>query len=141
MTARRRINKMAAADLRYVVRTLNQVRRIANAFDAEVLAEVLAKHVGASVAFPCQFLDDVGQYLPQYLPPPKHCAECGGYLDGGINPARADARYCSPRCRQSAYRKRVTDRTDVSKAPPVTCDGSDPRSGQPICNDFREAAE
>lgn len=40
---------------------------------------------------------------PAYL---ARCVEC----DALYVPARADARYCSPACRQSAYRRRKADR-------------------------------
>ena len=39
----------------------------------------------------------------------KHCATCGN----GFEATRSDGEYCSGRCRQRAYRQRVTDNESV----------------------------
>jgi hypothetical protein len=41
--------------------------------------------------------------------PSRPCAQCGEPFE----PRRDDAQFCSPRCRQKAYRKRVTDNNKV----------------------------
>ena len=47
------------------------------------------------------------------------CVHCGG----SFTPSRSDARFCSNRCRQAAYRRRVTAST-VAEA--RYCDGEQP---------------
>lgn len=90
----------------FVLRTLAHLNRIADArIGHEQLAAFLIRHgvtkdTAGSLG---QFLTDVAYYMPD--DPVPVCAECGGDWDE----ARADRRYCSTRCRQRAYRKRVTD--------------------------------
>lgn len=61
------------------------------------------------VAFIGTYFSDVWHYMDKLKPPqPKRCAECG---DDGADMDRANMRYCSPKCRQKAYRKRVMDKT------------------------------
>src|SRR5262249_39290 len=43
------------------------------------------------------------------------CQACGGFF----RPKRRDAVYCSPACRQRAYRKRVTDKRPDVEVPPT----------------------
>jgi predicted nucleic acid-binding Zn ribbon protein len=122
--------------LQYVLRTFDRLRRIANRIDAETLAELLAKHVGWDrIAYPAQFADDVNCYMREYIQkhPNRHCIECGTPLNCLYD--RADARYCSPACRQKAYRKRVMARTSLAAARAVTCDASDPCGEHPIRNE------
>jgi endogenous inhibitor of DNA gyrase (YacG/DUF329 family) len=42
--------------------------------------------------------------------PSRPCSECGEHFE----PRRSDARFCSPRCKQKAYRKRVTDNNSAA---------------------------
>ena len=55
------------------------------------------------------------------------CAHCGG----SFIPSRVDARYCSNRCRQSAYRKRVTPSTAAETR---CCDEAQPTPSDPPNN-------
>jgi len=58
----------------------------------------------------------------------RDCAVCGKTFA----PTRADAQYCSGACRQTAYRKRVTD-NQVSAVPAATVtDNGDVRDAQQI---------
>ncbi len=43
---------------------------------------------------------------------PRVCEACGEEFQ----PKRFDARYCSPACRQKAYRERTSDRSEVSRS-------------------------
>lgn len=54
----------------------------------------------------------------------KHCAAPG--CTAVFTPSRSDGRYCSPRCRQVAYRCRVTAKTIPGLLPrlPVTTEGA-----------------
>jgi hypothetical protein len=48
----------------------------------------------------------------------KHCAAPG--CTTIFTPSRSDGRYCSPRCRQMAYRCRVTAKRGSDSVPPIT---------------------
>jgi hypothetical protein len=55
--------------------------------------------------------------LPPQNGEPVRCAECGRACEPRTNSsrrARSDTRYCSSKCRQKAYRKRITGQRLVS---------------------------
>jgi hypothetical protein len=82
------------------------------------VAAALAPHVeGSLIQELGEFLETVAYYMKkiqtkeQYDPLPK-CIECGKDIEHDLTvyeTYRKDVRYCSPRCRQRAYRKRVTE--------------------------------
>jgi hypothetical protein len=54
------------------------------------------------------YFEDVWQYMKELKPEQKRiCAECGDDSADRLYD-RSDTRYCSAKCRQKAYRKRVT---------------------------------
>jgi hypothetical protein len=86
-----------------------------------------------------ELLDDIGRELADLRGKP-HCRQCGNDINDkrgdDEEDARTDARYCSAKCRQRAYRKRVTARTPnarIAITNPAFCDGS-PRVAEPIRN-------
>ena len=61
----------------------------------------------------------------------KACTECGATFTVSGGPGkgkRADARFCSDRCRQRAHRKAVTDKTKVRVEPLISRDAPPPMS-------------
>jgi len=46
----------------------------------------------------------------------RDCEDCGKSFE----PTRADAQYCSDACRQTAYRRRVTDKRKGKLSPPLS---------------------
>jgi hypothetical protein len=107
-------------DVRYVLRTLARLNGIAHKIDAEDLAPYLRRDL---LRYLSLYLSDVDEYAGK-LPPKRRCFECGHELDCFAYKARSDARYCSPRCRQKAHRKRVTARTSPATPEALRCDGS-----------------
>jgi hypothetical protein len=100
--------------LRYVLRTLGRLKRIANKVPAEQLAAALQPHLHSErLSYLSRYLSDVAEYANQAAK--RQCAVCGLELDSRIYSVRSDARYCSPGCRQKAYRKRVTARASPTK--------------------------
>jgi hypothetical protein len=101
--------------LKSVLRTLARLRDVARV-PAQDMAEALLPHLKA------QHLIEVATYLERVggrmlaQQANKKCAVCGSPLgieavDGRelkLNFIRADACYCSAKCKQKAYRKRVT---------------------------------
>lgn len=97
-----------------VLRTLTRLQMVRHA-PAEDLAAALSPY------FKAQHLIEVASYLERVgarmytKQSKKKCAECGGTLDSTIVDGRerqlrfvrADIRYCSVKCKQKAYRKRV----------------------------------
>jgi hypothetical protein len=101
-----------------VLRTLARVEALGRLGGYEDVAAALSPHVeGSRIQALGEFLDTVAHYMKkiqtteQYDPRPK-CIECGDDIEYDLTVHenyRKDVRYCSARCRQRAYRKRVTE--------------------------------
>jgi hypothetical protein len=97
-----------SSDLQRLMRAVKIIARLADKYEQEEVAEALLKHCSHrerdAVSYVGTYLGDVWHFLRKahYEALPR-CRECGADAGG-----RADARYCSPGCRQRAYRKRVT---------------------------------
>ena len=120
--------------MRFILRTLKRLVRIAWRVDAERLAGELVRH-GLSthyVKFPHDYLGDVFEYMEKLMPKRTFvCAGCG--KEHAYEPRR---RYCGKRCRQRAYRKRIAchARTAIrNKRPKMTdsCSSSESYPSQP----------
>jgi hypothetical protein len=112
-------------DLRFTLRTLARLRRMAHKLNAKLLAEVLVPDAlsrGDLRALET-YLGDIVEYAKD-LTPKRHCATCGDELDSAFSYMRSDACYCSRRCRQKAYRKRVTARASPATIEPSQRDAS-----------------
>jgi hypothetical protein len=104
-------------------RLLRRAKNLAFKIETKDFAEYLVARgydsESAEAGFVGQWFDDVWQYMQKLkLPQTRICAECGDE-DADRLYARSDARYCSAKCRQKAYRKRVTDKA-TSHATSVT---------------------
>ena len=103
-----------SSDLESLMRAVKTIERLAHKYDHEALAAALLKDCSRkdreAVAFVGLYLHDVWrEHLrgPDQASWPR-CYECGRDIERPDGDPRADARYCSPKCRQRAYRKRVT---------------------------------
>jgi hypothetical protein len=119
----------APLSYQFVRCTLARMKTLAQV-DDKVLATELPKIL--NVREPKGLIDRLVSYLEGVAshmeePPAPTCSECGKELDakwrelakaaavsyqtilqdGGIKNARSDRRYCSPKCRQRAYRRRL----------------------------------
>ena len=119
----------APLSYQFVRRTLARMKVLAQV-DDKVLAAALPKIL--NVREPKGLIDRLVSYLEGVAshmdePPARTCAECGKELDakwrelaraagvsyqtilqdGGFRNPRSDQRYCSPKCRQRAYRQRL----------------------------------
>jgi hypothetical protein len=107
--------------LHTVLRTLARLRKMLGVPPKD-LAAALSPHLKAYHLIECaKYLENVGAHM--HLSADKKCAECGSGFHNltGLNEialrfTRADARYCSAKCKQKAYRKRVTAAT----SPPMS---------------------
>jgi predicted nucleic acid-binding Zn ribbon protein len=95
-----------------VLRTLARVEALGKLGSRnEDVAAALAPHVnGARIQSLGEFLETVAQYMKklqtaEQYDPVRLCVVCGREMDSG----RANVQFCSPKCRQKAYRKRVTE--------------------------------
>jgi len=89
--------------LQSIRRTLVRLNTVTR-YSEEAIAKALLPHVKADqIQFLSEYLSDVAELMRKDDVVVRRCAECGDSI-----PSRTDARYCSPRCRQRAYRKRVT---------------------------------
>ncbi len=97
----------------FVRRTLERLRMIEAKIDARVLAEELARRGCTSWNY--SYLSDVWDYMRESGDPNAHphgaCDHCGAPIYRDSNAAR----FCSNRCRQSAYRLRLKQRGGGSK--------------------------
>jgi hypothetical protein len=97
-------------------RLLRRAEKLAWQIDQEAFAEYLVARGydsnSAEADFVGQWFDDVWWYMKKLRPAKDGpmCAECGQECD------RLNSRYCSSRCRQKAYRKRVTDKASPRPA-------------------------
>jgi len=103
-----------ASDLQDLMRAVKIIAKLARKYQQEDVAAALLKHCTqrerADVPFIGQYLVDVWElYCKAEEAAEPRCAECGNSIHEWKDEfARSDARYCSQKCRQRAYRKRVT---------------------------------
>ena len=94
-----------------VLRTLARVEALEKLGRYEDVAAALAPHVnGMRIQGLGEFLDTVACYMKklqteEQYSPSRLCVVC----DRDIDSERANVRFCSPKCRQKAYRERVMD--------------------------------
>jgi hypothetical protein len=93
------------------------INRLANKYREEEVATALMKHWSRRerdiAAFVGTWLTDIWEINRKAESETEpHCCECGANILDNVKyddkDARADARYCSPKCRQRAYRKRYS---------------------------------
>jgi len=101
-------------DVQWVRRTFARLEWLRRRFTPERFADELMKHgvavelwvqIAVSAEFLCHLRDRLDARIGEMPDRTRPCAVCGGH----IWTERSDARYCSPACRQRAYRARVTD--------------------------------
>ena len=122
-------------DLQRLMRAAKVIAKLAWKYRQEDVAAALLKHCTererGDAYLVGSFLDDVQQINRKAENDAEpRCCECGGNIcDAKDRSVRSDARYCSPKCRTRAYRKRVTaDRSANGRkrhAAPA-CDGLPP---------------
>jgi hypothetical protein len=112
-------------DLKFVLRTLTRLKRIADKVPAEQLAAALVpRHLQRErFLYLSTYLRDIVDYAEKFAPK-QQCCECGKEFQSPLYNVRSDARYCSRGCRQKAYRKRVTARASPAKAEASQRDGT-----------------
>jgi hypothetical protein len=122
-------------DLQRLMRAVRIIAKLAWKYRQQDVAAALMKHCTkrerGDAYFIGTYLDDVFQLNRKAEhDAEQHCCECGDSVhERKDRDARSDARYCSPKCRTRAYRKRVTTNRSPNRckrhaAPP--CDGSPP---------------
>jgi hypothetical protein len=110
------------SDLQRLMRAVRVITKVAREYDDEEVAEALMKHCSrkerGEAAFAGGFLEGMWQLNKKAESEAEpRCCECGeNILDAKSTAAaeagreerdpRADTRYCSPKCRTRAYRKR-----------------------------------
>src|SRR5262249_31602541 len=96
---------------------LQVLTRLTNEVFADVMAE-RAPHVRAGdIFFLANFLEGVATAMAKRQEQYRCCAVCGNAIEGKYCKARPDARYCSSKCRQRAYRDRVEQIDRAIRAP------------------------
>src|SRR5215204_4398157 len=100
-------------DLTRFLRAVKVLAKLAHKYPDEAFIEALGCYASvrqeSDVQFVGEFLEGIGRELSDMRREPS-CRECGNYIqydrkyDG--RDARPDAKYCSAKCRQKAYRKR-----------------------------------
>lgn len=110
-----------ASDFRAACRAIRGLRRRLSRLHPEAVAKALdgtgIKH--GDLHFMEDWLSDCRAAMRE--PPKRYCEDCGRILETYVRP---DTKHCSKKCRQRAYRKRVTDRArqqsqDLSRATDV----------------------
>jgi predicted nucleic acid-binding Zn ribbon protein len=90
--------------LRSTQRTLARLAVVARDIPAEALAQFLFPRLRSGYVHGlADYLSDVREFLGK-LEPKRQCVGCGCGL---YKHARTDTQYCSPKCRQKAYRKKA----------------------------------
>jgi hypothetical protein len=105
-------------DLQRFLGAVRTLAKLAFEYNDEAWLEALGRYATVKqehdVHFVGEFLDQIGRELRDRRVAPC-CRECGKEINIDRSDdqadARADALYCSPACRQSAYRSRVADKT------------------------------
>lgn len=101
-------------DLDRFIRSVRRLNKLLLRYGDEKLAKALIERgiTRGLVLSTGEILGDVGSLIPED-PWPK-CAVCGGFGEGragGVDTlTRANNIYCSPKCRQKAYRARIRKR-------------------------------
>jgi hypothetical protein len=108
-----------------VLRTLARVEALGKLGRYEDVAAALAPHLRIQALG--EFLDTVARYMKklqtaEQYDPVRLCVVCDREMDSG----RANVQFCSPKCRQKAYRERVTDNQPRR---PSKCNGNAERDG------------
>jgi hypothetical protein len=101
-----------SSDLDRFLRAVRTLAKLAHKYGDDCFLDALGRYAAVKqegeVWFVGTFLDDIGRELADRRVEPKRiCAECGND-DADRLYDRSDSRYCSAKCRQKAYRKRVT---------------------------------
>ena len=125
------MSRHSSVSVRAIVRAIRVIGRRAHSMPHELIAEAAVQYLRPGhVQFVAEFVMDCAYYAHKLQPAAEgsQCAECGKRC---IEPR---ARYCSAKCRQRAYRKRVTAkrRGSVSQSSPVT---------DTACGGAREASQ
>jgi hypothetical protein len=111
---------------RHALRTLNRLWALSK-YDRENVARTIAPHIKPErIVLMAKFLNSlVGSMLKEKTD--SKCADCGKSMLARVDAQkgvahilshRLDARYCSAKCRQAAYRKRVTVRSGKARTEP-----------------------
>jgi hypothetical protein len=115
-----------------VLRTLARVEALGKLGHYEDVAAALAPHLnGGRIQALGEFLETVAHYMKklqtaEQYDPPRLCVVCGKSIGMVTDYTRRDIRFCSPKCRQKAYRERVTDNQPRR---PSKCNGNAERDG------------
>jgi hypothetical protein len=98
-------------------RLMRRAQKLMSKVREEDFADYLvARGYDSGVVGPSEFFSDVWYLMHKRAPPPPRiCAECGNDSADRLYD-RTDSRYCSAKCRQKAYRKRVTDKASPGTA-------------------------
>jgi hypothetical protein len=108
---------MSSSDLSRFLRAVKTLAKLARQYSYEDFVEALGRWASVQeegdVWFVGTSLDDIGRELADRRDgSDPHCRQCGGVIESNVRyderKPRTDAHYCSPKCRQKAYRKRVT---------------------------------
>jgi hypothetical protein len=118
--------------IQHILRTLERLRRLTY-YAPEAIAEAISPHFRIQdVVEAIVHLEDVAKCMDKKMQ--WKCAECGRDMHANIDPTnrvrvfrrvRRNARYCSAKCRQKAYRKRkhVTATASDTKVKPSRVTG------------------
>ena len=104
-----------SSDLDCFLRAVRTLAKLAQKYGVEPFLNDLGRYATVKqeedVWFVGDFLDEIGLLLKGRRVEPR-CRQCGDEINIGRaddeRDARADAQYCGPKCRQRAYRSRVT---------------------------------
>lgn len=104
-----------SSDFDRFLRAVRTLAKLAWKYDKETWLNDLGRYATvkqeSDVWFVGDYLDEIGMVLSKRRVEPR-CRQCGDKINirrGDDEPdARADAQYCGPKCRQRAYRGRVT---------------------------------
>jgi hypothetical protein len=121
-----------SSDLQRLMRAVKVIAKLAWKYEQEDVAAAMMKHCSArersDAALVGSFLDDIWQLNRKAEDEAEpRCCECGENIydikasecaKRGIDedPPRTDVRYCSAKCRQRAYRKRVAANRSTNAA-------------------------
>jgi hypothetical protein len=114
--------KAMSSDLQRFLGAVRTLAKLAHEYNTEPFLEALGRYATVKqegeVWFVGTFLDEIGEELSKRRVRPC-CRECGKEIACDVRyddrDPRADALYCSPACRQSAYRSRVADKDQKHK--------------------------